>query len=77
MSSLEIDIMTPAEIQEVNEHLKAVAQILFRNTPPEKRQDFESIEQTLREQLLTEVAPTLGSFFLKRPPERRREEREK
>ena len=42
--------MTPTEIQEVNEHLRAVAAILFRNTPEEKRQDFESIERTLREQ---------------------------
>ncbi|CCI01475.1 conserved hypothetical protein [Microcystis aeruginosa PCC 9443] len=55
--------MTPPEIEELNQHLQAVAEILFRNTPPENRQNFESIERTLRQQILTSVAPTLGSFF--------------
>jgi len=76
-SSLSVDNMTPTEIQEVNEHLQAVAQIFFRNTPEEKRQDFESIERTLRDQILTQVAPTIGSFFLQKQPERRRAESEK
>ena len=66
--------MTPTEIQEVNGHLQAVAQIFFRNTPEEKRQDFESIERTLREQMLTQVSPTIGSFFLKQQEERLRAE---
>jgi hypothetical protein len=61
--------MTPPEIKELNQHLQAVAEILFRNTPPENRQNFESIERTLRQQILTSVAPTLGSFFLKPPAE--------
>jgi hypothetical protein len=61
--------MTPTEIQELNEHLRSVAAILFRNTPEEKRQDFERIERTLREQILTQVTPAIGSFFLKQQPE--------
>lgn len=76
-SLLSVDNMTPTEIQEVNEHLQAVAEIFFLNTPEEKRQDFESIERTLREQMLTQVGPTIGSFFLKQQPERRRGESEK
>jgi hypothetical protein len=43
--------------------------VSIRNTPEEKRQDFERIERTLREQILTQVTPAIGSFFLKQQPE--------
>ena len=39
--------MTPKETRELNKHLEAAAAILFKNTPPEKLQDFESLELSL------------------------------
>ena len=55
--------MTPKETRELNKHLEAAAAILFKNTPPEKLQDFESLELALREQLTKHVNPTFGLFF--------------
>ena len=52
--------MTPKETRELNKHLEAAAAILFKNTPPEKLQDFESLELALREQLTKHVYPTFG-----------------
>jgi len=55
--------VTPKETRELNKHLEAAAAILFKNTPPEKLQDFESLELALREQLTKHVYPTFGHFF--------------
>ena len=55
--------MTPEETRELNKHLEAAASILYKNTPPEKLQDFESLELALREQLTKHVHPTFGHFF--------------
>ncbi|NEO63601.1 MAG: ISKra4 family transposase, partial [Moorea sp. SIO4G2] len=38
--------LSPEEKQELKEHLKAVAQLLYRQTPPENKQRFEDIETT-------------------------------
>jgi hypothetical protein len=55
--------VTPKEIRELNKHLEAAAAILFKNTPSEKLQDFESLELALRDQLREHVHPTFGHFF--------------
>ena len=55
--------MTPQEQKQLQEHLNQIAQILYCNTPSEKLQDFESIEYTVREQILSQVSPIIGEFF--------------
>lgn len=55
--------MTPEEQQQIQESLETIASILYRNTPGEKLEDFETIEQTVRECILQEVAPPIGEFF--------------
>jgi hypothetical protein len=60
--------VTPKEKKELNKHLEAAAAILFKNTPPEKLQDFESLEIALRDQLTAHVHPTFGHFFYAAAP---------
>lgn len=51
---------------EERERLKAchdeIAQILYRNSPPESLEDLESIEQHLRQQWLEVMGPDIAFF---------------
>jgi hypothetical protein len=55
--------MNPEEKQEIQEHIKAISKILYKNTPQEQLQTFEAIETTVRDKVLTEVTPKIGEFF--------------
>jgi hypothetical protein len=55
--------MTPEEKKELDAHVKAIAKILYKNTPPEKIKTFEGIETTVRDQVLEHVNPKIA-FFL-------------
>ena len=61
--------MTPEETKELQAHLEAAAAILFKNTPAEQLQDFESIERSVRGHLLEQVSPQIGNFFYAAPRE--------
>jgi hypothetical protein len=65
--------MNSEEKQKLDEHLKAIAEILVNNTPKENLKNFESIELAVREHMLTEVSPSIGSFFLKEQQEQKQE----
>jgi hypothetical protein len=39
--------------------IKAIAKILYKNTPPEKIKTFEGIETTVRDQVLEHVSPQI------------------
>ena len=69
--------MTPEEKAEVDRKLKEVAEILYRNTPDEELVTFETIELSVREQLLKTVAPKIGNFFYLQQQEQMQEEKEK
>jgi hypothetical protein len=69
--------MTPEDRQQLKAHLKEVAEIIYRNTEPKELSSFESIEKSLRQQILKEVGPELGSFFFQQYQELKREEAEK
>ena len=69
--------MTPKEQATVNQKLKEVAEILYKNTPDEELESFESIELSVREHLLETVAPTVGEFFFIQQQEQVQEENEK
>jgi hypothetical protein len=49
--------------KELDEHLEAVARILYQHTEPEKLTSFERIEWEVRGQILDQVAPKIGEFF--------------
>jgi hypothetical protein len=55
--------MTPSEKARVQECVKELSEILYRNTPSDKRQSFEDIEESVREHLLESVGPNMA-FFL-------------
>ena len=57
-------MMTSQDQQKLKEHIDAIAQILYKNTPQGQLEDFETIEITLRNEILTKVAPRIGEFFL-------------
>lgn len=69
--------MTPEEQTKVNQKLKEVAEILYKNTPDEELVSFESIELNVREHLLETIAPTVGEFFSIQQQEQVQEEKEK
>jgi hypothetical protein len=47
--------MTPEDQQRLKAHLKEVAEILYKNTESTELSIFESIEKSLRQQILKEV----------------------
>ena len=55
--------MTPEEQQKIKINLQEIADIFYQNTPPENLQSFESIELTVREQIVEIVAPEISGFF--------------
>ena len=56
--------MTPQKQKQLQQYLYKAAQILYQDTPSSKLQDFETIECTVREQILSQVAPSITEFFL-------------
>ena len=71
--------MTPSDQQQLKVHLKAAAEILYRNTDPTELKSFESIEieKSVRQKMLEEVGPELGSFFFQQYQEFKQENPEK
>jgi hypothetical protein len=59
---------------ELGKHLKAAAAILFKNTPEDQLQNFESLELALRDQLQANVQPAIGNFFWRAAQEQRQVE---
>lgn len=55
--------MTPEEQAIVKEKLAEVAEILYKNTPPEAMRTFETVELSVRKHLLETVSPEIGNFF--------------
>ena len=73
----EVNKMTPSDHQQLKAHLKAVAKILYRNTEPTELKTFESIEKAVRQKMLSEVGPEIGSFFFQQYQEFKQENPEK
>lgn len=69
--------MTPEEQSTVDQKLKEIAEILYKNTSDEELKTFETIELSVRENLLKTVAPKIGEFFSAQQQEQVREGREK
>ncbi len=69
--------MTPEDKAIIEKKLTEVAKILYKNTPDEKLDTFETIELTVREHLLDTVAPTIGNFFATQQEEKKQGEKEK
>lgn len=62
--------MTPEEQQKIKINLQEIAEILYKNTPVDNLQSFESVELSVREHLIETVAPEISVFFLTRRVEK-------
>jgi len=69
--------MTPEDKQKLKEYIKGISEILVKKKRTEKLKDFESIELAIRDHLLKEISPEIGSFFLKLQQRQKQEELEK
>lgn len=58
--------MTPEQEQAVQEHVQAIAKILYEDTPPEQLKTLGGIEQAVREQMQKHVMPAVGVFLSQR-----------
>ena len=68
--------MTPSERIELETSLRRVSEILYNNSDPESLETLESIEATVRAQVLEHVSPKIALFLWKKRPSRNEEERE-
>ena len=69
--------MTPEKEVLLNQHIEAIAALLYDETEPEKVESLEKIESTIRKQTLEYITPKLGVFLSNRVQELHQEEEEK
>jgi hypothetical protein len=60
--------MTPEQEQALQVHIKAIAQILYDDTPREELTSLSSIEQAVRRQMQKHVMPEVGVFLSQQKP---------
>lgn len=56
--------MTPEQAQQLQVHAKAIAAILYKDTPPEQLTTLEGIETAIRQHMLEHVSPEIALFLL-------------
>lgn len=69
--------MTPEEEQQIIEHSRAIAKILYKNTASEQLTSLAKIEQVVRAQMQEYVMPEVGVFLSKMPQEKAEDTNEK
>ena len=55
--------MTPVEAQRVQDCIQEIAGILYKNTPASELTSLESIEKSVRRQMLEQVSPQVALFL--------------
>ncbi len=55
--------MTPEDQQTLNEHVQAIAQILYKDADKSKMTNLAEIEAMVRSQVQKHVTPELGIFL--------------
>lgn len=55
--------MTPKEFEQVQAHIREIAAILYRNTPDSELTNLETIEKSVRRQVLEHVSPNIALFL--------------
>lgn len=66
--------MTPEESQRLEACIQEAAAILYCNTPKNELTSLESIEKTVRQQILQHVSPKIALFLSDKSPEHSRVE---
>ena len=57
--------MTPEQKQALQEHIRAIAKILYEDTSPERVTSLAGIEEAVRGQMQKHVMPEVGVFLSK------------
>jgi hypothetical protein len=57
--------MSPEEQKELDRHTKAIAKILYKNTPKEELTSLGKIEEAVRARMQKYVMPAVGIFLSK------------
>lgn len=60
--------MDTAKAAQIKAHARALAQLLYEETEicnPQQLENFEGIEQAVRDHILEHVGPEIGDFFAK------------
>ena len=60
--------MTPEQEQALQAHIKAIAQLLYDDTPREELTTLSGIEQAVRRQMQKHVMPEVGVFLSPQKP---------
>lgn len=60
--------MTPEQEQALQVHLKAIARILYDDTPAAELTSLSGIEQAVRRQMQQHVMPEVGIFLSQQQP---------
>ena len=55
--------MTPEEAEQVQAHIRAIAAILYKNTPASELTNLETLEKSVRRQVLEHVSPNIALFL--------------
>lgn len=55
--------MTPEEKQELDQHVQAIAKLLYKDADKSRMTNLGEIEVVVREQLQEHVSPQLGVFL--------------
>ena len=55
--------MTPEQEKALQEHIQAIAKILYEDTPSEELKTLTGIEQAVRSQMQRHVMPQVGVFL--------------
>jgi hypothetical protein len=58
--------MNPEQKQALQEHIQAIAKILYEDTSPEKLKSLAGIEEAVRSQMQKHIMPEVGFFLSKR-----------
>lgn len=61
--------MTPEKIQALQEHIQAIANLLYEEISPEQLKNLEVLEETVRQKVLEHVSPQIGVFLSKKQQE--------
>lgn len=56
--------MTPEKQQALQEHIQAIAKILYEDTSPEKLTSLAAMEEAVRSQMQKHVMPEVGFLAL-------------
>lgn len=70
--SLSAPVMTPEQKKALQEHVDAIAKILYADCDPESLQTLADIETTVRDKMLEHVSPQVGFFYQQQNQNKRR-----